>query len=165
MVNPSGILQKPVSSPTEKQLASWLKEADKATGLLEFSIAGLVFMVDAFCLCVRQATSGWLVREVSLSSSCYVKRMLGCDLPLRRSRYRVDVVLVVPRYDRERGACSLLRRHLLDVEGHPRQMPLGRNERGLCFSLVFFSRLKHERGKTTVEFLRRQVPTVCGGQD
>lgn len=27
-----------------KQLASWLKEADKATGLLELSIAGLVFM-------------------------------------------------------------------------------------------------------------------------
>jgi hypothetical protein len=34
-----------VSSPTAKQLASWLKEADKATGLLEVSITGLVFMV------------------------------------------------------------------------------------------------------------------------
>ena len=39
------ILQKPVSSPTVKQLASWLNEADKATGLLEGSITGLVFMV------------------------------------------------------------------------------------------------------------------------
>jgi hypothetical protein len=38
------ILQNPVSSPTAKQLASWLKEADKATGLLEFSITGLVFI-------------------------------------------------------------------------------------------------------------------------
>jgi hypothetical protein len=41
------ILQKPVSRPTAKQLASWLKEADKATGLLEVSITGLVFMVLA----------------------------------------------------------------------------------------------------------------------
>jgi hypothetical protein len=41
------ILQKPVSSPTAKQLASWLKEADKATGLLEVSITGLVFIVAA----------------------------------------------------------------------------------------------------------------------
>ncbi len=40
------LLQKPVSRPTEKQLASWLKEADKATGSLELSIAGLVFMVE-----------------------------------------------------------------------------------------------------------------------
>lgn len=38
------VLQKPESSPTAKQLASWLKTADKATGLLEGSIAGLVFM-------------------------------------------------------------------------------------------------------------------------
>lgn len=37
-------LQKPVSRPTAKQLASWLKAADKATGLLSRSIAGLVFM-------------------------------------------------------------------------------------------------------------------------
>jgi hypothetical protein len=34
-----------VSRPTEKQLASWLKEADKATGLLELSMAGRVFIV------------------------------------------------------------------------------------------------------------------------
>ena len=40
-----GILQNPVSSPTAKQLASWLKEADKATGLLELSITGLVFIL------------------------------------------------------------------------------------------------------------------------
>lgn len=40
-------MQKPVSSPTAKQLASWLKEADKATGLLEVSITGLVFMIAA----------------------------------------------------------------------------------------------------------------------
>lgn len=35
-----------MSSPIAKQLASWLKEADKADGLLELSIAGLVFMVE-----------------------------------------------------------------------------------------------------------------------
>jgi len=35
-----------VSRPTAKQLASWLKEADKATGLLELSITGLVFMAE-----------------------------------------------------------------------------------------------------------------------
>jgi len=46
----SCLLQKPVSRPTEKQLASWLKEADKATGSLELSIAGLVFMVATRCL-------------------------------------------------------------------------------------------------------------------
>ena len=39
-----GILLKPVSNPTVKQLASWLKEADKATGLFAGSITGLVFM-------------------------------------------------------------------------------------------------------------------------
>ena len=57
------VLQKPVSSPTEKQLASWLKEADKAMGSLERSIAGLVFMVMA-CLIVdrtkgRRAKQGY----------------------------------------------------------------------------------------------------------
>ena len=36
-----------MSSPTAKQLASWLKEADKAVGLLDVSITGLVFMVVA----------------------------------------------------------------------------------------------------------------------
>lgn len=30
-----------------KQLASWLNEADKATGLFEGSITGLVFIVDS----------------------------------------------------------------------------------------------------------------------
>lgn len=39
-------MQKPVSSPIAKQLASWLKDADKADGLLELSIAGRVFIVD-----------------------------------------------------------------------------------------------------------------------
>lgn len=39
------ILQKPLSSPIAKQLASWLKAADKATGLFEGSIAGRVFMM------------------------------------------------------------------------------------------------------------------------
>lgn len=34
-----------MSSPTAKQLASWLKEADKATGLLERSITGRVFIL------------------------------------------------------------------------------------------------------------------------
>lgn len=29
-----------------KQLASWLKEADKAAGFREFSITGLVFIFD-----------------------------------------------------------------------------------------------------------------------
>ena len=38
------VLLKPVSNPTVKQLASWLKEADKATGLFAGSITGLVFM-------------------------------------------------------------------------------------------------------------------------
>jgi hypothetical protein len=52
------ILQKPVSSPTVKQLASWLKEADKATGLLELSIAGLVFMVASCGLSQRQFYGG-----------------------------------------------------------------------------------------------------------
>jgi len=40
------LLQKPLSNPTEKQLLSWLKEADTAVGLLTFSIAGLVFIVE-----------------------------------------------------------------------------------------------------------------------
>jgi len=39
------LLQNPVSSPTAKQLESWLKEADKAAGWLELSIAGLVFIM------------------------------------------------------------------------------------------------------------------------
>lgn len=37
--------QKPVSSPTEKQLLSWLKAADKETGPADSSIAGRVFMI------------------------------------------------------------------------------------------------------------------------
>lgn len=40
------LLQKPVSRPTANKLASWLKETDKATGLLELSIAGRVFMAE-----------------------------------------------------------------------------------------------------------------------
>jgi len=39
-------LQKPVFSPTEKQLASWLKLAERAMLELSLSIAGLVFMVS-----------------------------------------------------------------------------------------------------------------------
>lgn len=39
------VLEKPVSRPTEKQLASKLKDADKATGAFELSMAGRVFMV------------------------------------------------------------------------------------------------------------------------
>lgn len=35
-----------MSSPTEKHEASWLKATDKAVGLLELSIAGLVFMIS-----------------------------------------------------------------------------------------------------------------------
>lgn len=42
------LLEKPVSSPTAKELASWLKETDKATGAVEGSIAGRVFMVAGF---------------------------------------------------------------------------------------------------------------------
>lgn len=37
--------QKPVSRPTQKQLASWLKDADKEMGPAESSITGLVFIV------------------------------------------------------------------------------------------------------------------------
>lgn len=37
-------LQKPVSSPIAKQLASELKLAARLTGLLELSMAGRVFM-------------------------------------------------------------------------------------------------------------------------
>ena len=37
-------LQKPVSRPIVKFDASWLKATDKATGLAELSITGLVFM-------------------------------------------------------------------------------------------------------------------------
>jgi len=39
-------IQKPVFSPTEKQLASWLKLAERAMLELSLSIAGLVFMVS-----------------------------------------------------------------------------------------------------------------------
>ena len=38
--------QKPVSSPTEKQLLSWLKATAKETGPVDSSIAGRVFMVE-----------------------------------------------------------------------------------------------------------------------
>ncbi len=38
--------QKPVSRPTEKQLASWLKAADKEMGPAESSITGLVFILE-----------------------------------------------------------------------------------------------------------------------
>lgn len=37
--------QKPVSRATEKQLASWLKAAERETGAAESSITGLVFIV------------------------------------------------------------------------------------------------------------------------
>lgn len=42
------LLENPVSNPTAKELASWLKETDKATGAVEGSIAGRVFMVARF---------------------------------------------------------------------------------------------------------------------
>jgi hypothetical protein len=42
-------------------------------------------------LLLGQATSGWLAREVPVSSSCYVKRMVGRCLPLCRSLYGADV--------------------------------------------------------------------------
>jgi len=42
-------------------------------------------------LLLGQATSGWFAREVPVSCSCYVKRMVGRCLPLRRSLYRADV--------------------------------------------------------------------------
>lgn len=48
------VLQNPVSSPTAKQLPSWLKDADRASGLLVLSITGLVFM---------SATLSWSVAE------------------------------------------------------------------------------------------------------
>lgn len=40
------IPQNPLSSPTEKQLLSWLKEAESETGPTDSSIVGLVFMAD-----------------------------------------------------------------------------------------------------------------------
>jgi hypothetical protein len=40
--------QKPVSRPTEKQLASWLNATDKDTGPAESSITGLVFILATF---------------------------------------------------------------------------------------------------------------------
>lgn len=45
MENPE-IPQNPLSSPTEKQLLSWLKEAESETGPADSSIAGLVFMAN-----------------------------------------------------------------------------------------------------------------------
>lgn len=52
-------MQKPVSSPTAKQLASWLKEADKAIGLLDVSITGRVFIVVAGQLCEQRPKVSW----------------------------------------------------------------------------------------------------------
>ena len=40
--------QKPVSRPTEKQLASWLNATDKDTGPADSSMTGLVFMLMMF---------------------------------------------------------------------------------------------------------------------
>ena len=39
------LLQNPVSSPMAKHAESWLKTTDKAAGLTELSITGLVFMM------------------------------------------------------------------------------------------------------------------------
>jgi len=39
------VLPKPFSNPTEKQLASELKDTERATVLLEVSITGLVFII------------------------------------------------------------------------------------------------------------------------
>jgi hypothetical protein len=54
-------MQKPDSSPTAKQVASWLKEADKATGLLELSITGLVFIAVQGMAGCRSRRAGCLV--------------------------------------------------------------------------------------------------------
>ena len=53
LLHESGMLvccapQKPVSRPTEKQLASWLNATDKDTGPAESSITGLVFILATF---------------------------------------------------------------------------------------------------------------------
>ena len=42
----ASILQNPVSSPMAKHVESWLKTTDKAAGLTELSITGLVFMLE-----------------------------------------------------------------------------------------------------------------------
>lgn len=39
------IPQKPVSRPTEKQLASWLNATDRDTGPVDSSMTGLVFIL------------------------------------------------------------------------------------------------------------------------
>ena len=51
--------QKPESSPTAKQLLSWLNVTDKETGPSDSSITGRVFMVDFF-VAVRK----WIVEEI-----------------------------------------------------------------------------------------------------
>jgi hypothetical protein len=68
----AGILQNPVLSPTEKQLASWLKEADKATGLLELSIAGLVFMI---AVCSRLAATDTIGFGASFLGDILLKKV------------------------------------------------------------------------------------------
>jgi hypothetical protein len=104
------ILQKPVSSPTVKQLASWLKEADRATGLLEVSIMGLVFMIATDGrptreLVVSRRTAG---ADVEMSSSpasnCASLQHVGVDSHVMahdwvmyvESRTRVQSILAVP---------------------------------------------------------------------
>lgn len=64
------IPQNPLSSPTEKQLLSWLKEAESETGPADSSIAGLVFMAD-------EAQKLWRLERAGTESDQNEKRRVS----------------------------------------------------------------------------------------
>lgn len=63
------LLQNPELRPIEKHELSWLKAADRATGLFDVSITGRVFIVTAF-------SQSWVCPSASSALSAYIRTCL-----------------------------------------------------------------------------------------